>query len=173
MFLQAFAALTFQNAERKLVAEKFPVFHRFQWSCLPSCAEWCPFGTRVPSCTAATQRHWKPCRMVQCPSGVSTLRRGARTCGHLATATNMGGNIRKTDWWIGKALRFYTHTNLTHPEIDSVQPFLLGCFWTYVFCWWVWVWVLFTLIKLLCSFCNLTGQSQGFFQTCWPPRFGR
>ena len=95
LFLQSFRCLKLLHFSKSL---------RFQWSCLPSCAEWCPFGACVPSCTA-TQRE-KPRRMVQCASGFSTLRRGTRTCGHLATNT---GNIVKTHGWIGNAWDLYTY----------------------------------------------------------------
>ena len=62
-------------------------------------------------------------------------------------ATKNGGEQRKNRLMKnGKALRFYTHTNLTHPEIDSWQPFLLGCFFFICF--------LLMGLSLRCSFKN-------------------
>ena len=58
-----------------------------------------------------------------------------------------GGTSAKQTDEFGKALRFYTHTNLTHPEIDSWQSFFAWMFfWTYVF--------LLMGLSLRCSFKN-------------------
>lgn len=161
MFLQAFAALTFQNAERNLSPKNsshpqvpmiMPSFVRRMvpiWDPCPklhgnhaAALEATPNGSVPKWSLNASQRH--------------------ENLWPLGNRNKYGGKHRENRLMNWESIEIlYTKY---HPEIDSWQSFLLGCFWTYVFCWWVWVLFKFKKkIKLWCSFCNLTGQSQGFF----------